>query len=106
VLILFFASPSRVNNSDHEFRNAWIGPPFPLDLDTLPLRSEDLPLQYPSLSELSILPSAKLLKFILEELGYSSVTPPFTPEERRRLGDNIERLLAREKDAARAPPRD
>ncbi|KAF8232551.1 hypothetical protein L208DRAFT_1423093 [Tricholoma matsutake] len=75
--------------SDHETRNAWIGPPFPLDLDALPLRSEDLPLQYPSL-----------------KLGYSSVAVTFTPEERRRLGDNIERILAREKGAARAPPRD
>lgn len=50
-----FEHRSRVYNSDHETRNAWIGPPFPLDLDALPLRSEDLPLQYPSLSEPAIL---------------------------------------------------
>ena len=36
--------------SDHEVRNAWIGPSFPLDLSTLPVRSDAVPLQYPSLS--------------------------------------------------------
>ena len=41
-----FAFPNR----DHEIRNAWIGPSFPLDLSTLPLKSEEMPLQYPSLS--------------------------------------------------------
>lgn len=35
---------------DHEVRNAWIGPAFPLDLSMLPTRSEQVPLQYPSLS--------------------------------------------------------
>jgi hypothetical protein len=35
---------------DHEIRNAWIGPSFPLDLSTLPLKSEEIPLQYSSLS--------------------------------------------------------
>lgn len=35
--------------SDHELRNAWIGPSFPLDLSTLPVRSQKVPLQYPSL---------------------------------------------------------
>jgi len=80
---------TREQRSDHESRNAWIGPAFPLDLDTLPLSSEELPLQYPSL-----------------RLGYSSTTPPFTLEERCKLGDNVERILAGEKDAARAPPRD
>ena len=35
---------------DHEVRHAWLGPSFPLDLSTLPVRSDDVPLQYPSLS--------------------------------------------------------
>ncbi|KAF5386945.1 hypothetical protein D9615_002023 [Tricholomella constricta] len=73
---------------DHQVRNAWIGPPFPLDLDALPLRSEDIPLQYPSL-----------------KLGYSSKSEPFSLEDRRKLGANIEHLLKGEKEAARAPPR-
>ncbi|KAF8061738.1 DOPA-like domain-containing protein [Lyophyllum atratum] len=79
---------TRHQRADHSIRNAWIGPSFPLDLDTLPLRSEDLPLQYPSL-----------------KLGYSSTTPPFSPEDRRKLGANIEHILKNEKEAARAPPR-
>ncbi|KAG6831238.1 hypothetical protein H0H87_005803 [Tephrocybe sp. NHM501043] len=45
--------------SDHEFRNAWIGPSFALDLSTLPLRSDEIPLQYPSLSK--SLPSGAVL---------------------------------------------
>ena len=36
---------------DHEIRQAWLGSSFPLDLSTLPLRSEEIPLQYPSLSK-------------------------------------------------------
>lgn len=40
------------------------------------------------------------------ELGYSTTVPPFTLDERRRLGEAIEKLLAGEKEAARAPPRD
>ncbi len=36
---------------DHETRNAWIGPSFPLDLSTLPVKSDVVPLQYPSLSK-------------------------------------------------------
>ncbi|KII89409.1 hypothetical protein PLICRDRAFT_110062 [Plicaturopsis crispa FD-325 SS-3] len=71
---------------NHEFRNAWIGPSFPLDLSTLPLQERDIPLQYPSL-----------------KLGYSSTAPDFTLEERRKLGANIERILRSEKEAARAP---
>ncbi|KAG6902656.1 hypothetical protein C0995_013345 [Termitomyces sp. Mi166 len=74
--------------SDHEFRNAWIGPSLPLDLSTLPLRSDEIPLQYPIL-----------------KLGYSSKSPQFSLEERRKLGANIERLLKHEKEAAGAPPR-
>ncbi|KAG6827675.1 hypothetical protein H0H92_010806 [Tricholoma furcatifolium] len=74
--------------SDHEFRNAWIGPSFALDLSALPLRDDEIPLQYPSL-----------------KLGYSSKAPQFSLEERRKLGANIEYLLKDEKEAARAPPR-
>ncbi|KAL4265791.1 DOPA 4,5-dioxygenase [Pleurotus pulmonarius] len=80
---------TREERADHEVRNAWIGPSFPLDLSTLPLKSEDIPLQYPSL-----------------KLGYSSIRPSLTLEQRRRLGDNVEKLLLNEKYAARAPPRD
>ena len=35
---------------DHEVRHAWLGSSFPLDLSTLPVRSDEVPLQYPSLS--------------------------------------------------------
>ncbi|KAJ8699204.1 hypothetical protein PTI98_002343 [Pleurotus ostreatus] len=80
---------TREERADHEVRNAWIGPSFPLDLSGLPLKSEDLPLQYPSL-----------------KLGYSSTRPSLTLDQRRRLGDNVEKLLLNEKYAARAPPRD
>ncbi|CCM05768.1 uncharacterized protein FIBRA_08001 [Fibroporia radiculosa] len=75
-----------VSNRDHEFRNAWIGPSFPLDLSTLPVKSEEIPLQYPSL-----------------KLGYSSETPPLTIEERRKMGARLEQLLSGEKEAAKAP---
>ncbi|KAH7928146.1 hypothetical protein BV22DRAFT_1005470 [Leucogyrophana mollusca] len=71
---------------DHEIRNAWLGPSFPLDLSTLPLRSDEIPLQYPSL-----------------KLGYSSVAPDYTLEDRRRIGASVERILKGEKEAARAP---
>ncbi|KAI6144016.1 DOPA-like domain-containing protein [Pisolithus tinctorius] len=67
---------------DHQFRNAWMGAPFPLDLSVLPDMAPEVPLQYPSLS------------------------PDFTLEERRRIGANVERILEGEKEAARAPPRE
>ena len=38
-----------LKHRDHEIRNAWLGPSFPLDLSTLPVKSEEVPLQYPSL---------------------------------------------------------
>ncbi|KAJ6546808.1 DOPA-like domain-containing protein [Mycena capillaripes] len=41
---------TRDERGDHEFRSAWIGPSFPLDLTKLPIRSEEIPIQYPSLS--------------------------------------------------------
>ncbi|KAJ7633457.1 DOPA-like domain-containing protein [Mycena polygramma] len=71
---------------DHELRGAWIGPPFPLDLSKLPVRSEELPLQYPSL-----------------KVGYSSKVPFMNLEDRAALGANVEKVLLGEKDAARAP---
>ncbi|KAH7890094.1 DOPA-like domain-containing protein [Phlebopus sp. FC_14] len=70
----------------HEIRCAWLGPSFPLDLSTLPIKSEEIPLQYPSL-----------------KLGYSAPKPDFTLEDRRRIGSNVERILRGEKEAARAP---
>ena len=38
-----------LQSSDHETRNSWIGPSFPLNLSSLPVWSKDIPLQYPSL---------------------------------------------------------
>ncbi|TEB31431.1 hypothetical protein FA13DRAFT_1732872 [Coprinellus micaceus] len=73
---------TRDQRADHEIRNAWIGPPFPLDLSTLPIRSEDLPLQYPTL-----------------KLGYSATTP-------WSLGEKIEGILKEDKEAAPAPSRE
>ncbi|KZP13813.1 hypothetical protein FIBSPDRAFT_834722 [Athelia psychrophila] len=77
---------TREQRRDHEIRNAWLGPSFPLDLDALPVRSNELPLQYESL-----------------KLGYSNETPDFTLDERRKLGANAEEILKREKEAAKAP---
>ncbi|KAH7911912.1 DOPA-like domain-containing protein [Hygrophoropsis aurantiaca] len=77
---------TREQRKDHEVRNAWLGPSFPLDLSTLPLKSEEIPLQYPSL-----------------KLGYSSDRPDYTIEDRLRIGANVERILRGEKEAARAP---
>ncbi|KAJ3525831.1 hypothetical protein NMY22_g10411 [Coprinellus aureogranulatus] len=79
----------RGNLRDHEIRNAWLGPPFPLDLSTLPLRSEERPLQYPSL-----------------KLGYSAVSSGLTVDQRLKLGEKIEGILRGDKQAAPAPPRD
>ncbi|KAJ6456409.1 DOPA-like domain-containing protein [Mycena sanguinolenta] len=73
-------------NRDHENRRAWIGPAYPLDLTKLPIRSEEMPLQYPSL-----------------KVGYSSKVPFMNLEDRAALGANVERVLLKEKDAARAP---
>ncbi|KAJ7762530.1 DOPA-like domain-containing protein [Mycena metata] len=77
---------TREEREDHELRSAWIGPPFPLDLTKLPLRSDEIPLQYPSL-----------------KVGYSSTVPFMNLEDRAALGANVERALLKEKDAARAP---
>lgn len=91
---------------DHEIRNAWIGPSFPLDLSVLPLRSDEIPLQYASLSKAPLCSSRQirsLMPWIKQELGYSTTTPDFTLDERRKLGANVEELLKGEKEAARAP---
>ncbi|KAL5533477.1 hypothetical protein ACEPAF_5253 [Sanghuangporus sanghuang] len=73
--------------TDHQFRNAWIGPSFPLNLSTLPLRSEDIPLQYPSLG-----------------LGYSSKASQPSLEERKTSGKKVEETLQKhEPEAAPAP---
>ncbi|KAM5542763.1 hypothetical protein V8D89_003724 [Ganoderma adspersum] len=77
---------TREERKDHEVRNAWLGPAFPLDLTTLPLKSDDVPLQYPSL-----------------KLGYSSTAPKLSLEERKRIGANVEQILRNEKEAAKAP---
>ncbi|KAI0355081.1 hypothetical protein OH77DRAFT_1425143 [Trametes cingulata] len=77
---------TREERKDHEIRQAWLGPPFPLDLSTLPVRSDEVPLQYASL-----------------KLGYSSTAPKLTLEERKRLGNNVEQILKGEKEAAKAP---
>ncbi|KAF6758199.1 DOPA-like domain-containing protein [Ephemerocybe angulata] len=80
---------TRDARADHEVRNAWLGPAFPLDLSTLPVRTEELPSQYQTL-----------------KLGYSATTPSLTVEQRLKLGDRVEGILADDKEAAPAPARD
>jgi DOPA 4,5-dioxygenase len=71
---------------DHESRNAWMGTPWPIYLDVLPLDG-DLPLQYPELG-----------------LGWSrSPKQEISLEERRRRGAEVEALLANDPEAAPAP---
>ncbi|EIN07966.1 hypothetical protein PUNSTDRAFT_104134 [Punctularia strigosozonata HHB-11173 SS5] len=77
---------TREERADHEVRNSWIGPSFPLDLSTLPVKSEDVPSQYHSL-----------------KLGYSSTAPKLSLDERRKIGANVEKILQGEKEAAKAP---
>ncbi|KIK03958.1 hypothetical protein K443DRAFT_441266 [Laccaria amethystina LaAM-08-1] len=79
---------TREQRKDHETRNSWMGPSFPLDLSTLPLRSDEIHLQYPIL-----------------KLGYSAA-PQLTLEQRLKIGANVEHILSTEKEAARAPPRE
>jgi len=85
-LSIFVHPLTREERKDHEFRNAWLGPSFALDLSTLPVLSEEIPSQYASL-----------------KLGYSAPEPDYTLEDRRRIGANVERILRSEKEAARAP---
>jgi len=77
---------TRDQRADHEVRRAWIGPSFPLYLDTLPIRSEDVPVQYTSL-----------------KLGYSAEKSGPSIEERKQAGARLEEVLRGEKEAARAP---
>lgn len=71
---------------DHEFRNAWMGTPWPIYLDALPADS-GIPLQYPELG-----------------LGWStSPEQEVSLEERRRKGAEVEALLANDPEAAPAP---
>ncbi|KAI0062027.1 hypothetical protein BV25DRAFT_1907748 [Artomyces pyxidatus] len=77
---------TREERTDHDTRKAWIGSPYPLDLSTLPVKSEEIPLQYPSL-----------------QLGYSSTAPTVPLEARKKLGAAIENRLRAEKEAAKAP---
>lgn len=81
--ILKLSSPTQ--RADHEQRNAWIGPPFPLFLDDLP-KGGEIPSQYHSL-----------------ELGYSSKEPEPTEKEKRERGMRLEEKLRHEKEAAKAP---
>ncbi|KAJ3817891.1 DOPA-like domain-containing protein [Lentinula raphanica] len=77
---------TRDQRADHESRAAWLGTPLPLDLSNLPVRSENIPLQYTGL-----------------RVGYSAETTSMNLEDRRRLGANVENILKNEKGAARAP---
>jgi DOPA 4,5-dioxygenase len=88
---------------DHELRRAWIGPSYPLDLTKLPVRSEEIPLQYPSLSAFLLSSLSKLFSVHRTEVGYSSKVPFMSLEDRAALGANVEKVLLKEKDAARAP---
>lgn len=97
-------------DSDHEGRAAWLGQPFPLDTSTLPIRSEEIPSQYGSLRKSFLFLSlsryglsADLISLL--ELGYAA-QPSLTLEQRRKLGENVEHILSKEKEAAKAPPRD
>ncbi|KAK0763295.1 hypothetical protein N5P37_004282 [Trichoderma harzianum] len=72
---------------DHETRNAWLGTPWPIYLDGLPRKSDEVPLQYPEL-----------------RLGWSTAPEDeISLDERRRRGAKIEALLANDPEAAPAP---
>jgi len=75
---------TKEERKDYELRNAWIGPSFPLDISALPVKSDVVPSQYPSL-----------------KLGYSSETCSLSLDARKQLGANVERILRGEKEAAR-----
>jgi DOPA 4,5-dioxygenase len=46
-----FPSLPLSTSRDHVTRNAWIGPSFPLDLSDLVEKFEEIPVEYPSLSQ-------------------------------------------------------
>ncbi|KAF5349520.1 hypothetical protein D9756_008994 [Leucocoprinus leucothites] len=81
-------SSSELVYRDHEHRVSWLGQPYPLDLSTLPVYSEELPTQYSAL-----------------RLGYSA-PPTLSIEDRLKIGANIETILSADKEAAKAPPRE
>lgn len=89
-----------------------MGAPFPLDLYTLPLRTDEIPIQYPALSESYPSPNVAFCcceysdtSFLMTEMGYSTTSTGSTIEERMEQGDKVERVLANDKEAASAPPR-
>ncbi|KAF7294598.1 DOPA 4,5-dioxygenase [Mycena indigotica] len=100
--VLFCLMPADVV-SDHDSRSSWIGPPFPLDLTKLPILTVTVPLQYPSLSTTRVDPVLSPTLNISLEVGYSSNNPYMSLEDRAALGANVEKMLLKEKDAARAP---
>ena len=79
-----------------------MGPSFPLDLTTLPVKSAEIPSQYHSLSKIYLLCIVFFIDFGVA-MGYSSEIPGPSFEERRKQGAQIEKLLEGEKEAAKAP---
>ncbi|KAJ7646547.1 DOPA-like domain-containing protein [Roridomyces roridus] len=77
---------TRDTRMDYEQRAAWLGPAYPLDLSKLPARTEVLPAEYTSL-----------------KVGYSCKVPFMNLGDRAALGSNVEKVLLREQNAARAP---
>ncbi|ATY64589.1 phosphoesterase superfamily [Cordyceps militaris] len=72
---------------DHEFRNGWLGKPWPIYLGGLPIESAEVPLQYPEL-----------------RLGWSTAPEDeLSLDERRKKGAELEALLAGDPEAAPAP---
>jgi DOPA 4,5-dioxygenase len=64
-----------------------MGTPWPIYLDSLPVKADSIPLQYPELG-----------------LGWStSPNQEMSFEERRRRGAEVEALLANDPEAAPAP---
>ncbi|KDQ18644.1 hypothetical protein BOTBODRAFT_29025 [Botryobasidium botryosum FD-172 SS1] len=80
---------TREARKDHDTRRAWIGPSFPIDLDALPVFTEDLPSQYHTL-----------------KLGYRSEVKQPSIEERKKAGAKVEETLKGEREAADTPPPD
>ncbi|KAF8920554.1 DOPA-like domain-containing protein [Mucidula mucida] len=75
---------TREPRADHDQRKAWIGDPWPLDLSMLPTRTDNVPSQYASL-----------------KLGYNTIAPIMSPDERRNVGAHVSKVLGREELAAR-----
>ena len=88
---------------DHESRAAWLGSPFPLDTSVLPVRSNDIPSQYDSLSK-CVYDTLFHKSTDFSDLGYAA-KPSMTMEQRLKLGANVEHILSTEKEAAKAPPK-